>query len=229
MGEGKKGGFASGGRKGERRHQTRVKGSTKIISPPSKWPCEPTSCILKWNPRVVLHTVPSNSHPPSLQRLFLSPFFPSFLSFSLSLFLSSLVSPLFLLPLLSLLFFSQLLHLPLPLRLSLPCAAVFHVASERPDVGKVEGSADSLTITSRRTKSRKENERNMNGARESSVRTVSRLQRGGKFPDQLPSPNYAITSPLLRWKFRGINRSLRFSPLPPIRSRERKARAATSS
>lgn len=87
MGEGKKGGFASGGRKGERRHQTRVKGSTKIISPPSKWPCEPTSCILKWNPRVVLHTVPSNSHPPSLQRLFLSPFFPSFLSFPLSLFL----------------------------------------------------------------------------------------------------------------------------------------------
>lgn len=123
MGEGKKGGFASGGRKGERRHQTRVKGSTKIISPPSKWPCEPTSCILKWNPRVVLHTVPSNSHPPSLQRLFLSPFFPSFLSFSLSLFLSSLVSPLFLLPLLSLLFFSQLLHLPLPLRLSLPAHA----------------------------------------------------------------------------------------------------------
>lgn len=159
---------------------------------------------------------------------FLPSFLPSFLSLFLSFFLgSSSFSPPT--PFSSFLFATTTPSSPFATLPSGPCAAVFHVASERPDVGKVEGSADSLTITSRRTKSRKENERNMNGARESSVRTVSRLQRGGKFPDQLPSPNYAITSPLLRWKFRGINRSLRFSPLPPIRSRERKARAATSS
>lgn len=159
---------------------------------------------------------------------FLPSFLPSFLSLFLSFFLgfSSFSPPT---PFSSFLFATTTPSSPFATLPSGPCAAVFHVASERPDVGKVEGSADSLTITSRRTKSRKENERNMNGARESSVRTVSRLQRGGKFPDQLSSPNYAITSPLLRWKFRGINRSLRFSPLPPIRSRERKARAATSS
>lgn len=112
LGEGKKGGFASGGRKGERRHQTRVKGSTKIIPPPSKWPCEPSSCILKWNPRVVLYTLPSNSHLPT-SATSLSSSLPSFLPFFLSWFLLFFSFH-------SFLFFSsrKVLHLPLPLRLS---------------------------------------------------------------------------------------------------------------
>lgn len=161
---------------------------------------------------------------PPLQPLFLPPSLPSFLSSFLGFSSFSLSTP-----------FSSFLLARYYTFLSLcdslpdPCAAVFHVASERPDVGrKVEGSADSLTITSRRTKSSRKNEKEYE--RSETVAYVRYLVSNEAENFHGPTPfsqlrDNATSSPSLRWKFRGINRSL----LPPLPiGREGKARATSS-